>query len=537
MSENGEPPAERRWDETLEQSAHNATDDINAIGLATDHQARSYLGMSSMSAVFRAIFRLCPAAKDHAAQASKALAAVPPQPQPPMPFWGRDSALDKLREQRCIDFYFEHVHSITPMIDEADFRAQYTSGARQDSSWSGLLHMVFAMGSIASGSDNLHEYYYRQARSFITLDSLGAGNLDNLQALCLLGGYYLHYRNSPNMAYSVLGAAHRVAIALGLHRETRREPVFNTPEEANTHRRRMETRRRTWWGFFCLDTWASMTQGRPTCGRWDGATMDTCFPAVSSPVDYENIFLTACASFCLICDKVQHRLARFHRLTHQEVLGFDTELLRWYEGLPACIREPLKTPSRFQIAREFLRNRYLNARMLLTRSCFLYIASGSRKYMTHLGSESQQLREICCQVASETIDTIALYWTPNRVHVWSSAWYLFQACTTPLLSLAVDKNIQTASVESVAAWRASLVKALETFAEMRPWMRASDRSPDIVAALYEALTFDNDVPTTTPSATDGSLELFGWYDDQLGEMDWSTFLGGENFTIEGFFPT
>jgi hypothetical protein len=551
VSDNGDPPAERRYDEPMDgQQGSVASDDINAMGLAIDHRIRSYLGMTSMSAIIRAIFRLCPAAKEHTAQCAKSWSSLPSQCLPSMPFLERDPAMDGLREQRCIDFYFDNVHAITPLLDEDEFRAQYQAGTRQDDSWKGLLYMVFTLGSIASGSDSLHEHYYRHARSFVTLDNLGCGNIESLQALCLLGGYYLHYRNSPNMAYSVLGAAHRVAIALGLHREPRHRPARASSagpgsgadaNEAELSRRRVETRRKTWWSLFCLDTWGAMTQGRPTCGRWDSTTMDTQFPVASSPDDYCIESLVASARFCLICDRMQQCFARFGRLTTQEIIDYDAELVRWYEGLPPSITDPSQSPLRFTIAREFMRTRYLNARMLLTRSSFLYIASGSsRRGIADLAPEPRQLLETCCSVASETVDAIALYWTPNRVHVWNAGWYLFQACMTPLLSLAVDRNMSAgsaASKDSVAAWRACLAKALETFYEMRPWMRPSDRSPDIVSAMYEALISDYDGQLSTPSGTGASLDMAGWYDDHMNDLDWSIVLGGEPLSFQGIFST
>lgn len=533
VSENGEPPVVRRWDETHQEPCSVASDDVNAFGLTTDSQIRSYLGMTSMSAIIRGIFRLCPAAKEHTVRCSKAWAAIPSQPLPPVSYLERD----RLKEQRCIDFFFDSVHSITPLLDEEDFRRDYLSGARQDASWKGLLNMVFVMGSIASGSDSLHEYYYHQARSFVNLDSLGAGNLDSLHALCLLGGYYLHYRNSPNMAYSVLGAAHRIAIALGLHREPRQKSTGDDPETEAIHQKHIQTRRRTWWSLFCLDTWGAMTHGRPTCGRWDSTTMDTQFPTASSPQDHAIISLQASSSFCLICDRMQQRFARSGRLSLEEVISFDQELVQWYESLPPSITEPSSSRQGFQIAREFMRTRYLNARMLLTRSSFLYVAHGHRKNITELPPEPQKLLDSCCSVASETIDAIALYWTPNRVHVWNAAWYLFQACMTPLLAIAVDKNMETSAIDRVAMCRASLAKALESFAEMRPWMRASDRSPDIVSALYDALTAEYDQALSTPSVTSRSLDMFGWYDDPFNELDWGTFLGGENISFQTVFPT
>ncbi|KAI8960653.1 fungal-specific transcription factor domain-containing protein [Daldinia sp. FL1419] len=537
VSENGEPAADRQWDESSHQPpVLQAGDDINAINLATDKHRRSYLGVTSISAILRAVFRLCPSAKHRVAEQAKRWAENPLQPQPqPVPFMSGDLSTHLLKEQRCIDFYFEHIHPIVPMLDEEEFRNSYSLGRRRDPGWLGLLNMVITLGSIASGSDTLHEQYYEQARSFIDLDSFGAGNLETLQALCLLGGLYLHYRNAPNMAYAVLGAAHRVAIALGLHRESRhRSTNTNQTQEDTTPPKlsRTETKRRTWWSLFCLDTWASMTLGRPTCGRWEGTTMDILFPSLLSENDHMAMSLCASLQFCLVCNRIQNRFARFNRLTIAEAISFDEELRTWYASIPLVLRSATNSPSRLTIAREFMRNRYLNIRLIIMRSLILYLAH-SRIQKAQLSAEEFQIIDTCRTVAGEAIDSIALYWTPNRIHVWNSAWYLFQACMIPLLSIVIEQSRPEPSPGSLALARASLVKALETFQEMKPWMRASDRGPDIVAAIYEAITGEAEVAGRTPSQ-DGDSNFFGWYDEQLtAELDWGSFLMDDD--LQGAF--
>lgn len=529
LSDSGEPVAERQWDESIDKpAAVVSSDDINALGLATDRQVHSYLGITSMNAVFRAIFRLCPAAKDHTAQYAKSWndAGSIQSVLPSLSILGRDPALGVLREQRCIDSYFEHVHAFTPFIDENEFRALYASGARRDTSWMGLLTMVLVMGSISSGSDSLHEQYYRQARAFCSLDSLGAGNLESLQAFCLFAGYYLHYRNSPNMAYGLSGAAHRVAIALGLHREPRSNLSNTDLASIDRYRSRVEFRRRTWWGLFCLDTWACMTQARPTCGRWDGITMDTQLPSPFDADDQPGLILQESSRFCLIFDKIQHRFAQRGRVTTTEIMLFDAELQAWYGALPPILKQGDLSTSRFQVARDILKTRWYNARVILVRSMLLYLVQDCKKKPGELTMEQRDMMESGCRVACEAIDSTALNWIPNRIHVWNSAWYLFQACTVPLISMALERSMRRSSPPSdaLASWQGSISKALELFGDMRPWMRPSDHSPDIILALYESLTAFVDGPVPTPSATDGSVDLFGWYDEQLNEMDWTVLL-------------
>ncbi|KAI1340062.1 fungal-specific transcription factor domain-containing protein [Xylariaceae sp. FL0016] len=471
---------------TSPQSNSIAGDDINAINLATDHRRRSYLGITSVSAILRAIFRLCPTAKHLVAEnAQKWATSSVAQIRPSVHHFGVEFGSNQLREQRCVDFYFEHIHAIAPMLDEDEFRAFQASGHRRDRGWLALLNMVLTLGSIASGSKSLHEHYYEQARSFLDLDSLGAGNIETLQALSLLGGMYLHYCNAPNMAYAVLGSAHRVAIALGLHREPRKRgssTVEADREAAPGRLSRTEVKRRTWWSLFCLDTWASMTLGRPTLGRWEESTMDTQLPTPAADGDY-------------IAESL-HRFAQFGRLTVSEVKTFDQELQDWYKSVPLTV------------AREFMRNRYYNIRLILLRSIVVYLAQG-RIRRVQFTEDEEHVMTTCRLISSEAVDSIALHWTPDKIH----------ACMVPALFIAVERSRSEPNREVVSSATSSLAKALETFSEMRPWMRVSDRSPDI-----------NDGQGQTPSQ-DGDSSFFGWYDEQLTftGLDWASFMIDEDF--------
>ncbi|KAK7433344.1 hypothetical protein QQZ08_000283 [Neonectria magnoliae] len=534
-SDDGESGEERHWEESAQNPATiAASDDINAISLAGDRHRRSYLGITSVSAVLRALFRLCPAAKELTVEQSKTWPEV--QQKEPQAFVAKPAlaippASDSLREKRYVGFYFDHIHAITPLLHEESFRATFAAGDCQTQAWLGLRSMVLTLGSIASGSDTAHVQYYNQARSLIDLDSLGSGNLETLQALCLLGGYYLHYRNSPNMAYAILGAAQRLAIALGLHRES---PVRNDHQDPETSQRyaiRTETRRRTWWSLYCLDTWASMTLGRPTCGRWDSATMNTALPTALGSDDYFATSLRASCQFCHICNRIQHRFAQSTRINMTEAETLDRELLEWHESLSPMLKDTINPPPRTTVASEFLRNRYYSARLMLSRCFLIYLAYEDPK--RHVPSEAEErMADLCRTIAAEAIDTIALHWVPNRVQVWNSAWYLFQACMVPLLSISMENPSRGggAGSDSVASWYTSLSKALEIFGEMKPWMRTSDRAPDIVAVLFQAVSQEAEGTIRTPSVTDPGSLLYGLADEELTEMDWSMFFGDRDMS-------
>ncbi|GFF59521.1 hypothetical protein IFM51744_09950 [Aspergillus udagawae] len=460
-SETGESGEERRWDESAQNPATiAASDDINAISLAGDRHRRSYLGICSSKQWLEV------------QQVVTRPSIWNPTPALPLPS-------DSLLEMRYVEFYFEHMHAITPFLHEESFRATFAAADRQTPAWLGLCNMVLTVGSIASGSDTAHVHYYKKARSYLDLDSLGSGNLESLQALCLLGGYYLHYRNSPNMAYAILGAAQRLAIALGLHRESpARGDHHHQDSDASHHRAiRLEIRRRTWWSLYCLDTWATRS--------------------------------------------------------------LDRELQEWYESLPSLLKETINAPPRITVAREFLRNRYHNVRLMLSRCFLLYKAYGDpTRHNTSQTAEEQQMVDLSRVIAAEAIDAIALHWVPNRTQVWNAAWYLFQECMIPLLSIAMAASssptteTETVPSDDVLYWYGSLNKALEIFAEMKPWMRASDRARDIVVALFQAVSQGTEGTIRTPSVVDGGgSHLFGWEDEFLTEVDWSMFLGDENLSL------
>lgn len=168
--------------------------------------------------------------------------------------------------QTLIDAYFNRVQIFVPMLDEPSFRADYLNGRRHDAPWLALLNMVFAMGSIVASKSDDHNHitFYNRAKEHLPIDVFGSGHLEILQALSLMGGYYLHYINRPNLANAILGAALRMACAMGLHRE-------GMPDQSGANQLVIEQRRRTWWSLFCLDTWASTTLGRPSMGRWGPA--------------------------------------------------------------------------------------------------------------------------------------------------------------------------------------------------------------------------------------------------------------------------
>jgi hypothetical protein len=176
------------------------TDDVNALSLSIK-KSSTYLGISSVMAVLRVILWLDPSSTDfltrtpdRSAMASRAQSSPPETfefditPRADVP----SSAWDEIP---LINAYFAYVHTFVPLIDEAYFRDTYMTGKRSDKRWALLLNTVLSLGSVAASTsdDQGHKIYYARAKKYLDLECQGTPHLETVQALALLGGFYLHY--------------------------------------------------------------------------------------------------------------------------------------------------------------------------------------------------------------------------------------------------------------------------------------------------------------------------------------------------------
>lgn len=249
------------------------SDDVNGLSLSIDKQS-SYVGVSSISAALKVIFKTAPVARPFIAHNHTETALPSRANSPPLLTWNPDPTYLPPADvgHALIESYFQQIHPLMPMVDEQQFWHTWLYGERRDSPWLALLNMVLALGSLAGSTSEREDHisYFQRARKHLDLETFGSGNLLILQALGLLSGYYLHWLNRPNEANCLMGATLRMATALGLHREyNEAQPQGSLSGMASMRGTEVpaEIRRRTWWSLFCLDAWGSTTTGRPSLGR------------------------------------------------------------------------------------------------------------------------------------------------------------------------------------------------------------------------------------------------------------------------------
>ena len=504
-----EPSPDADWDETEKFDRGGVvSDDVNALNMNV-RSSSSYLGVSSIAAALRVMSKINKAlgqvilgnnlnsnnagaseedsggsSPSHNAAAAAETPVVIAQPS--------------LRQPELIDAYFDHVHPLIPMVHEERFRQTYADGSRRDKSWRALLWMVLAMGTIAAATadDNSHLRYYHAARELMGLDVLGNGRIEALQALGLMGGLYLHYESLPNMANAVLGAALRMACALGLHREY---PEVPSESRADFVRQATliprEVRRRTWWSLFCLDTWATTTQGRPSLGRISPAVtvLPPAFlgnaPDVSRPLSITTddalvLVLRYETAFCKIATRIQDRLAESPLLPHDETVRFDDELRAWRSSLPPMFSSDQPCPERAKLPRAVMSWRYHNLRLVLHRPILLNNALRS-SLAAHdpVGPDEARLVAECRAIAADCIADIRRQWTRTQMSGWNGVWMLFQACMAPLVTAFAEFNRR--DYEAVRAAQRQLESAIELLEEMADWSVTAKKTLAFVRKMYE----------------------------------------------------
>lgn len=247
------------WDEISPENCQAVEDDVNALSLSQERES-SFVGISSVAADIRALKSVLPARLIDEKLIIPKKPLLSELPLTPHIISTPSSVSSYHEEQRLIDAYFAGIHVFAPIIHEPSFRSKYlTRQGSHDRSWLALLNMVLALGSVTSSADDSNEdvQYYHLAKQYLSLESFGNGRLETLQTLVLMGGQYLHFRNRPNMASAIIGACYRIASGLGLH--LRGSGYFQ--ERINLQE---EIKRRNWWTIYVLDTWGSMTLGRPS---------------------------------------------------------------------------------------------------------------------------------------------------------------------------------------------------------------------------------------------------------------------------------
>ncbi|KAK9319316.1 fungal-specific transcription factor domain-containing protein [Lipomyces orientalis] len=507
------------WTELDSNDKNPVADDVNALAMSSAGKT-SYVGVMSVSTALRVIAKLSTTA---CALSTRKMANGALHPLEDRSNFNHQECAEDLtslsyqNSLKLVNAYFDKVHPLVPIVHETTFRANFASKETPSSSWLALLYMVLCLGSIATTkADNLdHFKYFKAARHFCNLDSLGSGNLEIVQVLILMSGVYLHYRNCPNSAVTLSGAAIRMSYGLCLHRDL---PHSQEKKIGFIHN---EIRRRTWWTLYCMDVIGVAPLGRPTFhDSSSGITIslpsnfdeNVNTPVIGWITDYSC--LRSETALCRILTKVERLMLMSDVPSPSEIEALDSELVGWHQALPNYIKE--NSESRYHIACSTLRWRYQNIRILLSRSTLLN-AMLKRNSTNSLPLDIKAIVMQCRNLAKETISDISANWLPNQLSCWSAVWNIFQASLIPLLSLYSEDRSQKDWVED---WRNQIETALIALEKMTPWRTTAEQSANLIRTL---LVESNNMPDVRPLFPEWITDeeqlwqeiIYGWNTRQL----------------------
>jgi len=475
----------------------------DAVNGLTLEQSPSPQGNSSISVMLGALLILCPPAKDAFLDLSRSFPQKQRQPSrepdalkvSPQGGSGGSPSIPPLlsTQQAAADGYFEQIHSLIPILDETWFRTTLSNEERTDDGWKALSNIVFALGSIANGDDESHPVYYNRAREAIGYQTFASGSLELLQALILLAGVYLHYINSPNTAYLIMGTAFRMAIVMGLHRSSSDRIYPGSASHA-------EVRNRIWWSLVSTDSWQGMMSDRPKFINWDALVTVTplpkkysdpsiqpsgfgeSLPSGSELADWHGASLRSKVELCKIVYKIQDRTARLSPLSAKEVLSFENQLQLWNKSQPLGFQSGRSCPKELRHNRDLRRCFFLTSLLCISRPHLLNLMNSATSHA--FTSEDWKVVSLCLDTASMIIEDATSRSSHNRVSVWHSTFQLFQACLVLLFSITLAKRLERFSNREICEWVQSLERAIRTFNDMAPYKRPVDRYGDIIEALY-----------------------------------------------------
>ncbi|KAE9379486.1 hypothetical protein N431DRAFT_317364, partial [Stipitochalara longipes BDJ] len=289
--------------------------------------------------------------------------------------------LSRWQEEYFLEFFWQSYHLIYPIIDAVEFRAHHNSiwimpyEPRKPSALVDIILAVAMQYATAlapadlpsvvltaeeKGKDaaNAGRSYYRRCQALVA-DELESPSLITLQCH-IFSVIYLSNASSYNTAHSTLALACRVAVILGLHRES-------NLDELDTDERSF--RRRVWWTLYALEIKAAMELGRPlaidlsqvTCGLppetsqgylfstaelTQSPAIDACF---MSNLQFSKLILAARSVYVTFYDKCATTLGPSRENTIHwnpqaledcaEYLSMKMEYLKsWLRNVPGSLR-------------------------------------------------------------------------------------------------------------------------------------------------------------------------------------------------------
>ncbi|KAI1407339.1 hypothetical protein F5Y13DRAFT_206496 [Hypoxylon sp. FL1857] len=370
----------------------------------------------------------------------------------------------KERADACVNAFFQYVHPNFVLFHRLTFQRAYEKMWRCWEShrnrnqnvrvreisvsvgWLCCLYMMFILGSRALPQNN--ESLDFQRKWFANVDKLppllGTSSLPNVCAYMLLSLYF-HNTNDRTSAWTFHGAACRLAIALGMHRESA-SGLFDAVER--------QLRKLVWWTLYGFEQFLCCSLGRPSA--IDDREMDVGIPnddyldANLLPPRYIehsarlNMLLAAVRRGIFDPGFVPGRM-------YARALEFLETVSGWEDALPRCLR-PEALEGRLDgndnqwRSVTLLHVQYHHALTFLTRP-FIFDTIQSVSGENPLGPDASKIRalsKICLTSAMRCGSLIISLWRAGQVNgvTWIDIYYAYMSSLDISLALLSPDSLR-----------------------------------------------------------------------------------------------
>ncbi|KAL1885445.1 hypothetical protein Plec18167_000939 [Paecilomyces lecythidis] len=463
-------PSSGNWEWDERTGSANGDKFVDGMAsLTSNANEGGYLGVASGAALLRITD---PSPSGSGEHEDSGLTTRRSNQAPSIPF-----ALTSLSQlEPFVEAYFAVYHRSYPIIHEATFRAQFMEviPRPEGNVWQVLLFVVAAVGAFTASTEpsDVDLGLFEAARARMSIDMLETGNVLLVQALTLISNY-MQKRNKPNSGYNYMGLARRIAMAIGLHKETqsRDDSLFTA-----------EMRRRIWHCLYIFDIGAIITFSRPLDFPKDGVDVDLPMNVHDTDITQSTrqkpqsvnevtvyTHLRAQATFHMATCEIYSKITSPPFPSASELTEADDRLIgHWLSSLPPYFQEDATQEPRYRLCHSILQWRYRNFRTLMYRPILL------RRVMARSDRGSGDIQDYdaheeiaiqrCLAAARESVELISAYWAEeqqNTMACWYGLYFLFQAVLIPIYCLRNDPQCAQA-----VEWREQISRAMRVIESM-----------------------------------------------------------------------
>lgn len=165
---------------------------------------------------------------------------------------------DEALADDLLQAYFVHVNRGWPIVDENEFMARYSSRESRNNAQLTLLNAIFLVGAhvltpMRPEMRDLKPCFFRRAKTLIDY-RFEQDRFMYVQVALLMTWHSDGLEDIVANSWHWVGVAARVALGLGMHRDTSKSSLIPIHKRAWS---------RTWWVLFQFDVMVSLAYGRP----------------------------------------------------------------------------------------------------------------------------------------------------------------------------------------------------------------------------------------------------------------------------------